>query len=458
MDSSMPATPEPHDASPEAGLVDLADVQSIVVFRRPAPYWGSLIFLHVADAAGGRRSLAHFLPQVMTAAGWAAGERDLSVTIALTHAGLAALGVPPETLASFPEQLRDGMAARAHRLGDTGESAPAHWDAPFGNGSIHVVVAVTASSEQLWRERVTAALGELVQNGVMLLSHQHVAAHPATRTAFGYRDGISFPHVAGLPAGPITTPEPPLATGEFLLGYPGEHGAPLAMPWPPALGHNGTYVGIRKIHSRVAAFRRFLRANASGEAEEELLAAKLLGRWRSGAPLALAPEADDPALAADPERVNAFTYAGDPRGLRCPHGAHIRRLNPRDSELETLTDVRVHRILRHGAVYGDPLPPGVLDDDGADRGIYFMFMSARPGALEFLKREWMDSGGFVGLGDEMDPIAGANDGGGTFTIPQQPVRRRVHGLERFCTTRGGEYAFVPSLTALRWLSAGPTRH
>lgn len=117
--------------------------------------------------------------------------------------------------------------------------------------------------------------------------------------------------------------------------------------------------------------------------------------------------------------------------------------------------MRVHRILRYGAVYGDPLPDGVLDDDGAARGVYFMFLSARPHALEFLKGEWIDNGGFVGLGAENDPIAGDNAGHGTYTIPAQPVRRRLHGLERFTVTKGGEYAFLPSLSALRWLAVEP---
>ncbi|MBV9577602.1 MAG: peroxidase, partial [Chloroflexi bacterium] len=106
-----------------------------------------------------------------------------------------------------------------------------------------------------------------------------------------------------------------------------------------------------------------------------------------------------------------------------------------------------------GAIYGPPLPEGALDDDGAERGIYFVFLSARPNALEFLKGEWINNGGFAGLGDEQDPIAGDNTQG-VFTIPERPLRRRLHGLERFTVTRGGEYAFLPSLSALRWLAGG----
>ena len=116
---------------------------------------------------------------------------------------------------------------------------------------------------------------------------------------------------------------------------------PLPMPQPDILGRNGTYVGFRKYQSRVGAFNRFLRANGNTEAERELLAAKLVGRWRSGAPLTLAPDADNPALGADPQRNNDFDYANDPHGRQAPFGCHIRRMNPRDTQL-TAADRRQH--------------------------------------------------------------------------------------------------------------------
>jgi deferrochelatase/peroxidase EfeB len=69
------------------------------------------------------------------------------------------------------------------------------------------------------------------------------------------------------------------------------------MPQPEVLGRNGTYVGFRKYQSRVGAFNRYLHANGGTEQEREWLAAKLVGRWRSGAPLTLAPEVDNPCSA-----------------------------------------------------------------------------------------------------------------------------------------------------------------
>ena len=116
-------------------------------------------------------------------------------------------------------------------------------------------------------------------------------------------------------------PGPLIKAGELILGYPGEAGVPLPMPEPEVLGRNGTYVGFQKYESRVGAFNRFLRAHGSTEDERELLAAKLVGRWRSGAPLTLAPEVDDTALGADPRRNNDFDYANDKRGQKAPLNA-----------------------------------------------------------------------------------------------------------------------------------------
>jgi hypothetical protein len=131
-------------------------------------------------------------------------------------------------------------------------------------------------------------------------------------------------------------------------------------------------------------------------------------------------------------------------------------MNPRDTELEVMTNVKIHRVIRHGTIYGSPPPENVMEDDGKDRGVFFIFLSAKaPETFEFLKREWINSGNFLGLGAEEDPIAGVHAGTGMSTIPMKPIRRRLQGMERFTVTRGGEYGFLPSLSALRWLASSP---
>lgn len=247
------------------------------------------------------------------------------------------------------------------------------------------------------------------------------------------------------------------AVDEFLdkIGYPGETGVPLPMPQPDLLGRNGTYVGLRRYQSRVGAFNRFLQANGKTEAERELLAAKLVGRWRSGAPLTLAPDTDNPALGADPQRNNNFDYANDQHGRQVPFGSHIRRMNPRDTKLTRLTDVNIHRLIRRGTTYGKPYDPNELsvEADETSRGAIFLFISAKAmDTIEFLQKEWVNDGNFIEAGDERDPIIGRQEEGATFTIPKEPVRRRLRGIETFNVLRGGEYFFMPSISALNWLA------
>src|SRR5262249_915288 len=151
-------------------------------------------------------------------------------------------------------------------------------------------------------------------------------------------------------------------------------------------------------------------------------------------PLTLAPDVDNPALGADPQRNNDFDYVNDPHGRQVPLGSHIRRMNPRDTTLTRLTDLNVHRVIRRGTTYGPAYDPNALSesDDDVPHGSYFLFMSAKAMAtMEFLQQEWVNDGNFVGLGDERDPIIGRQEDGATFTIPRQPARRRVRGIETF---------------------------
>jgi Dyp-type peroxidase family len=226
---------------------------------------------------------------------------------------------------------------------------------------------------------------------------------------------------------------------------------------PDALGLNGSYLAFRQLHSDVAAFRRYLRDHAKSPDDAELIGAKMIGRWRSGAPLALSPDKDDPDLAADPTRNNDFLYYDDdPHGQHVPHGAHIRRVNPRDSLKDSVVAVNTHRLIRRGAAYGPVLPDGVLEDDGAERGIIFIFLGASLSRqFEFIQQVWMNDGDFVGLGTEKDPLTGNHDGTDKYTIPGKPVRRRLTGLPRFVTVRGGEYFYLPSMTAIEWLASLP---
>jgi Dyp-type peroxidase family len=375
--------------------------------------------------------------------------------VGLTYSGMAAIGVTEQSLHSFPEAFRVGMAARSDQLGDHGDNDPSLWDPEFGTGDIHVGVSVFSASREAWRRTMDVARQHYAgRPGLAVLQTQDFGAQPGDLNPLGYRDSIGQPAIEGSGVEPLPGQRPAIKAGEFILGYPGETGVPLPAPQPEVLGRNGTYMGLRKYQSRVGAFNRFLHAHARTEAERELLAAKLVGRWRSGAPLTLAPDRDDPELGADPLRNNDFTYAADPDGRQVPRGSHMRRMNPRDSEMEVLVDVNIHRIIRRSTTFGAPYDPGALSqqDDETPHGLYFLFISAKAMAtMEFLQQEWINNGNFMDLGEERDPNVGLQPEGATFTIPRKPVRRRIHGIETFNVLRGGEYFFLPSLSALEWL-------
>ena len=347
------------------------------------------------------------------------------------------------------------MAARADKLLDRGVNDPKHWEPEFASGVIHVGVSVFSDSAQTWRRTMDTARQHYEgRPGLTVVSAQDFGAQPGDLNPLGYRDSIGQPAIEGSGVEPLPGQGPAIKAGEFILGYPGEAGVPLPAPQPDVLGRNGTYVGLRKYQSRVGAFNRFLQAHAQTDDERELLAAKLVGRWRSGAPLTLAPDRDDPALGADPLRNNDFTYAADPDGRQVPLGSHMRRTNPRDTKMALLADVNIHRIIRRGTTYGAPYDPNALSqqNDETPRGVHFIFISAKAMAtMEFLQQEWINNGNFMSLGEERDPNVGLQENGATFTIPHEPVRRRIHGIETFNVLRGGEYFFMPSLSALQWL-------
>src|SRR5215218_8892365 len=173
----------------------------------------------------------------------------------------------------------------------------------------------------------------------------------------------------------------------------------------------------------------------------------MMGRWRSGAPLARCPMHDDPELGADSTRNNDFSFrADDPIGYHTPCGSHIRRMNPRDADVSGV--VRIHRMIRRGTAYGPPLPEGVLEDDSEDRGLLFAFVGSNLGRqFEFVQSEWMHDGKFFGGAETKDPISGPG-GDGTLDIPRRPLRLRLKGLPQFVVTRGGEYCFMPGMRAL----------
>lgn len=433
--------------------LEFDDIQHILLTRTPA-ITGRYEFLTFDTPAGGRAWLAELLELVQSATD-ALVTMDGSerwVTVAFTWTGLRALGVPEGALATFPDEFREGMAARASILGDTGANAPQNWVGDLASEDLHAIAILFSRTDEQTRKSI-AAHDELLAriDGVRSLSYLDLNATPPFNYAhdhFGFRDRLSQPVMKGSGEEPTPGSGAALEPGEFILGYPDENGPVANLPQPEVLSRNGSYMAYRRLYEDVALFRDYLREHANTPDDQELLAAKFMGRWRSGAPLVLAPEHDDPELGADPMRNNDFNYKEmDPLGYACPLGAHARRLNPRD----TAHYMNRRRMIRRGATYGEALPDGT-PDDGVDRGLAaFIICADLVRQFEFAQNVWINDKTFHELGNEHDPMCGTQDGTMDFTVPNRPIRKVLKGLPAFTTLKGGAYFFLPGLNALRYL-------
>jgi Dyp-type peroxidase family len=436
-------------------VLEFDDIQHILLTRAPA-LTGRYEFLSFKNVAAGRAWLTEILAKVQSAKAMRESVDTTKrwVTVAFTWNGLRALGVDEAALASFPDEFRQGMVARAEMLGDTGASDPAHWVDKTASPDLHAI-AILFARDATERGRCEIEHRKLIAEckGVEVLSSLELEATPPFDYAhdhFGYRDRLSQPVIEGSGDEPTPGSGAPLKAGEFILGYPDESGVVPLLPKPDVLSRNGSFMAYRRLEQHVGKFRDFLREQGKTPEGEELIAAKLMGRWRSGAPLVLAPDKDDPALGADPQRNNDFNYKEqDPQGYAVPLGSHIRRMNPRD----TAANMNRRRMIRRGATYGAQLPEDT-PEDGIERGIAaFVICASLVRQYEFAQNVWVNDRNFHELGNERDPIIGAHDGTLEYKIPKRPIRRKIVGLPAFTTVRGGAYFFLPGLKALRWLAA-----
>ena len=436
-------------------MLEFDDIQYILLTRAPA-ITGRYEFLSFRNVAGGQAWLTAVLETVHSVEqARASVEKDNRwVSVAFTWNGLRALGMDEASLATFPEEFKQGMVARAEILGDTGMNHPDNWVGNLASPELHALVILFARDAaeqqrcQLEHQKLVARC-----SGVEVLSSLDLEATPPFDYAhdhFGYRDRLSQPVIEGSGEEPTPGSGAPLKAGEFILGYPDDDGVVANQPQPEILARNGSFMAYRRLQEHVGAFRDFLRAHGETLEEQELMAAKLMGRWRSGAPLVLAPNKDDPALGADPQRNNDFDYGKmDPHGYAVPLGSHIRRMNPRD----TAANMNRRRMIRRGGTYGPHLAEGA-PKDGIERGIAaFIICASLIRQFEFAQNVWVNDRNFHELGNERDPVCGNQDGTLEFKIPKRPIRKKITGLPAFTTVRGGAYFFLPGLKALRYLAA-----
>ena len=449
-------------AVPHLTPLDIRDIQGVVLFGYKKLRYTKYVHV-VLGETGGRPFLASMLGEEGIHTGRRHASEDASrAHVAFTATGLRKLGLTETDIRTFPREFSLGMSAaqRAHVNGDR----PEDWDFGGPDAPIDALLLLfgkTADGLAKLRERV---VGNLAEHGGRIVHEDAAELTDPVREHFGFRDGISQPHIAGSPhpTGPDCDEVP---AGEFLLGHPNAYAE---MPEQPLagrggenfdIGRNGTYLVYRKLHQDTAGFWRWMVENGGDDAVK--LASSIVGRWPSGAPLVRYP-VSDPGSTAMREKFNFAKE--DPAGLSCPIGAHIRRANPRDmlprSPEESLQLVQRHRLLRRGRPYGTPPPAEIearLAEGNVDRGLIFIALNVSiRRQFEFIQQTWVNNTKFAGLYDERDPLVSTarEDDEMTlpFTVPSKPVRRRYAFTQRFVTMRGGGYFFVPSIRALEWLA------
>jgi Dyp-type peroxidase family len=424
----------------------------------------TILWLRVTDLARAREVLReHWLPQVEYGAE-SSGARTAALQLAFSGAGLRRLGAPDAAVEELGRAFARGIGEpqRRRALGDLGANDPSGWR--WDDRRADVVLLLYGASADAAQSLAARVLTEAT-GGLEPLA-QLITRLPADgREPFGFRDGLAQPSVARA-EGRRSADE--LSPGEVLLGHANATGT---VPRAPKHGVDGTFLVLRELEQDVAGFWNDWLESSRDAREAVWLASKAVGRWPNGMPVHGSAPCDEPPF---DERVALapLVFRDDLHGDNVPLGAHIRRAHPRDGLVadaeHSLAIAARHRLLRRGRVYGAPTPahwlpwnaasnahPQPLEHDGQSRGLLFACLCADPvRQFEFVQQTWMNNPKHADLFDEVDPIAaGAERLEGHFSIPRDPLRRRVSGLAQRVTVRGGGYFFMPARGALdAWLA------
>ena len=472
--------------------IELSDVQGFLVSDYNHMRSSRYLVLHVTDPVAAKKFISDISSGITNAKNPESGN---ALNIAFTAPGLRALGMKENNIKSFVREFREGMVTphRQRLLGDFDSSAPENWSwGGPGNEEAHVLLLVfgvdSAAAEancNALRTKFTGGLKEVFQ------IDGHV--QPGNKEHFGFRDGIAQPFIKG--SGLSGKESDNLNAGEFLMGYKSEYNVYPDTPYVSDkqgnldllhedvagsgykdLGRNGSYFVLRQLQQDVKGYWTFLNEKTKNEdgslnvKESKKLAAKMMGRWPSGAPIVKWPD-EDPVDAhpnEDPEKFandNDFLYnATDKHGMKCPFGAHTRRTNPRDSfeentEKESILLSNRHRIIRRARTYGaiHAGSPTDFNPEGEVGLLFGCFNADISRQFEFIQYTWANYPKFKQLFNDPDPFIGVKENPEpgleqVFTIPSQPVNKYITGMQRFVTVKGGGYFFFPSLTVVKYLA------
>jgi Dyp-type peroxidase family len=430
----------------------------------------------------------------------------VSVNVGFSFKGLTALKVPG-IAQILDAPFKAGLAASSPGLNDptaaNSEGAPVNWKVGGPKSEVDGLLLITGPSQSsidLMLKQIELFAGatwkityrEAGTTRFLDRGHEH----------FGFLDAVSQPGVRGeinqvfppqkflqqsqnpsdpgqaLPGSDLLWP------GEFVFGYPAQKPDDIDNPGAlvsagPDWMKNGSFMAFRRLKQFVPEFDKFVATtSAARNMDEDLLGARLVGRWKSGAPVSTTPLQDDRALAGDELERNDFEFDSDPAGRRCPFAAHIRKAYPRNditppglsgssdfakreaSEANTQT----HRILRRGIPFG----PELSDEERAaeqtqnDRGLMFVcYQTSLDDQFEFIQKNWFNKAEFAPAGNSpgFDPLLGQNATarttrpfkGAVPNFPSGASGEPINVSQEFVVPTGGGYFFMPSITTLHSL-------
>ncbi|MEO6845072.1 MAG: Dyp-type peroxidase [Ginsengibacter sp.] len=464
--------------------LELKDIQGYIVRGYKYMMYSRYVMLNVTEPALAKKFLKNNVADITSVTHHPTTH---CLNFAFTSPGLKALGLAQENLDNFTREFREGMATehRQRLLGDFESSAPVNWRwGGSNNEEVHILLMVFGANKEIALNYADQLKQQYISSGLKEVFSLDGQTLPYNKEHFGFRDGISQPTIQG--SGREGPPEHNINAGEFIMGYKNEYnvypdtpvlatlqGETTLLPFDASgsgkrdLGRNGTYMVMRQLQEDVDTYWSFINDQTKNEDgtvnvdASNKLAAQMVGRWPSGAPIVKYPDADPGGLSDDD---NFFYTDHDADGLKCPFGSHLRRTNPRDNfedngVKESIRLTRRHRIIRRARLYGDPYEGSPLNHSpNGEVGLMFTcFNTDISRQFEFIQYTWANYPKFKQLYNDPDPICGVKENPlpGTeqnFTIPGKPVNKYVTGLKKVVFTKGGAYFFFPSITAINYLS------